>query len=80
MLKFHILRFCVSIILHILFRSKFDFIKLSTSLIDSSLIEIMLLSQMNTFSRNFNHHWNCRDKKENFETILAIIFWSVTVT
>ena len=29
---------------------------------------------MSTFSRNFHHHWKCREQKENFQTILVIIF------
>ena len=47
---------------------------LSTLLIGTFLIELTFLSQMSTLSRNLNHHWKCREKKENFQTILAIIF------
>ena len=43
-------------VLHIWFRSKFDFRKLSTLLIGSFLVGIAFLSQMNTFFRKLNHH------------------------
>ena len=41
----------------------FDFKKLSTLLIGSFLIEVTFLSQMSTSSRNLNHHWKCRELK-----------------
>ena len=28
------------------------------------------------FFRNLNHNWKCRKQKENFQTILVIIFWN----
>ena len=69
----------LSIVLRIWFRSKFDFRKLSALLTGSFLIELSFLSQMNTFYRNMNDHWKCREQKENFQTILVIIFWNFTV-
>ena len=39
------------------------------------LIELSLLSQMSTFCRNLNHHWERRErKKESLKTILVIVF------
>ena len=58
---------------------KFDFRKLSTLLIGIFLIELVFLSHMSTFSRNFAHHWKCREQKENFQTIVVIIFWNFTI-
>ena len=34
---------------------------------------------MRTFSRNLNHHWKCREQKENLQAIAAIIFWNFSV-
>ena len=34
---------------------------------------------MSAFSRNLNHHWKCREQKENFQTILVIIFWNFII-
>ena len=34
---------------------------------------------MSTFSRNLNHHWKCREQKENFQKILVIICWNFTI-
>ena len=42
------------------------------------LIEVTFLSQMSTFSRNFNHHWWSREQKKKFQTILVIIFCNFT--
>ena len=69
----------VSSILHVQFRSKIDSRKLSPSLIGSFLTEITFLNQMSNFSRNSNHRWKCRDQKEDFQTILFIIFWNFTM-
>ena len=46
-------------------RLKFDFGKLSTLLIDSFLIELTFLSQMNAFSRNMSHHSTCIVENKN---------------
>ena len=40
------------------------------------LIELAFLSRISTFSENLNHQWMCREQKENFQTILVIIFWN----
>ena len=45
---------------------EFKFKNLSTLFIGSFLIEITFLSQMKNFFRNLNHHWRCREQKENF--------------
>ena len=45
---------------------KFDFKKLSALLISGFFILITILSQMSTFSRNSNHHWNCWEGKRKF--------------
>ena len=58
---------------------KFDFKKLSTLLIGSVFIEVTFLSQMSTFSRKLHHHWNCREQKKFFQTILVIVFWNFTI-
>ena len=58
---------------------KFNFKKLSTLLIDSFLIVVTFLGQMSSFSRNLNHLWKCREQKENFQTIVVIIFWNFTM-
>ena len=42
-------------------------------------IEVTFLSQISPFSRNLNCHWKCREQKENFQTILMIIFWNFTI-
>ena len=55
--------------------SKIDCRKLSTLLIGSFLTELTVLNQMSIFSRNLKIHWKCREQKENFQTILVIIFW-----
>ena len=54
---------CVGTILHVLFRSKLDFRKLSTLLLGSLLIELTFLSQISAFFRNLNDHWKCRNKE-----------------
>ena len=33
---------------------------------------------MSSFSRNFNHHMNCREKTENFQTVWTNIFLILT--
>ena len=43
------------------------------------LIELVFLSNISTFSRNFNHHWKCREQKQNFRIIEVIIFWNFTI-
>ena len=50
--------------------------KLWSLLIGSFLTELTFLNQMGIFSRNLNHHWRCREQKENFQKILVIIFWN----
>ena len=62
-----------------LFWSKFDFRKLPTVLAVSSLTGLTFLSQKSTYSRNSNHRWKIREQKENFQTILAKMFWNFTV-
>ena len=47
--------------------------------IGSFLIKVTFLSQMSTSSRNLNHHWKCREQKENFQIILVIIFCNFTI-
>ena len=58
---------------------KFNFKKLSTLLIDSFLIVVTFLGQMSSFSRNLNHLWKYREQKENFQTIVVIIFWNFAI-
>ena len=53
-----------------------DFKNFSTLLFDICLIEIILQSQMSPFSRNWKHHWKCREQKGNFQTALVITFWN----
>ena len=65
--------------MHVHFRSKIDSRKLSSSLIGSFLTELTFLNQMSVFSRNWNHRWKCREQKENFQTIMVIIFWNFTM-
>ena len=60
------------------FGKKFDFKKLSTLIIGSFLIEVTFLSQRTIFSKNLNHHWKCREQKENFQAIL-VMFWNFTI-
>ena len=43
------------------------------------LAELAFLNQMSVFSRNWNHRWKCREQKENFQTIMVIIFWNFTM-
>ena len=43
------------------------------------LIELTFLSQISTISKNWNHHWNNTEQKENFQIILIIVFWNFTV-
>ena len=57
---------------------KLDFKNLSTLLVGSFLIEVTFSSQMSSFSRNLNHHWKCREQKENFQTNL-VLFWNFTI-
>ena len=70
---------CVSSILDISFRSKIDSREFAPLLIGRFLTELTFLNQMNIFFKNLNHHWKCRDQKENFQTILVIIFWNFTM-
>ena len=42
-------------------------------------MEVTFFSQMSTFSRNLNHHWQCRKQKENFQTILVMTFQNFTM-
>ena len=58
---------------------KFDFKKLLTLLTGIFLIEVTFLSYVSTFFRYVNHHWKCREQKENFQEILIIIFWNFTI-
>ena len=58
---------------------KFDFKKLSTLLIGSFLIEITVLSQMSSFFQKFESSLECREQKENFQTILVIILWNFEI-
>ena len=62
-----------------LFWSKFDFRKLPTVLVVSFLTGLTFLSQKSTYSRNSNHRWKIREQKENFQTILAKMFWNFSV-
>ena len=32
---------------------------------------------MSTFSRNWKHHWKCREQKGNFQTASVITFWNL---
>ena len=50
-------------------RSKINSRKLSPFLIGSFLTELTFLNQMSNFSKNLNHHWKCREQKENFQTV-----------
>ena len=34
--------------------------------------KLTFLSQMCTFTRNLNHHWKCREQKENFKVFYYI--------
>ena len=34
---------------------------------------------MSIFYRNSNHHWKCREQKQNFQRILVIVFWNFTI-
>ena len=59
---------------NIQFRTKPDSRKLSPPLVGRFLTGLTFLNQVSIFSRNWNHHWKCRGEKENFQTVLAIIF------
>ena len=59
------------------FMSKFDFRKISTLLILNFLTGISFLSSLNIFTTNLN--WKCIEQKNNFETILGIIFGNLKV-
>ena len=37
------------------------------------LTELTFLYQMSVFSRNWIHHWKCREQTENFQAIMVII-------
>ena len=43
------------------------------------LVELTLLSKMNSFSRNLNHPWKCRVQKGTLQKILVKIFWNFAV-
>ena len=60
-------------------RSKFYFRKISTLLVANILIGLTFSRQMSHFSRNFNHHWKCREQKEDFQIILVISLWNSAI-
>ena len=43
------------------------------------LAELAFLNQMSVFSRNWNHRWKCREQKEEYQTIMVVIFWNFTM-
>ena len=55
---------------------KIDPKRVLSSLLGSYLREITFLNQMSVFSRNWNHHWHCREETESVQTVTVIIFWN----
>ena len=65
--------------LHVEFRSNIYSKKLPPSLIGRFLTELTFLNKMSIFSRNWNHGLKCRERKENFQTIIVIMFSNFTM-
>ena len=65
--------------MHVKFRLEIDSRMVSLSLIGTFLTKLTFLNQMSVFSRNWKHHWKCREQTENFQKIMVIIFWNFTM-